>query len=285
MASQLIRKAVRITSAAVLATVLGTVSALAEELVVIRSTAPDIAVGAVLVSGETIDLPADTEVEILSERGNRTVISGPFSGGVQAQGKVIGTSRLERLRNAIFGTDGGTLVPGGTRRAEIERPGAEEDAGPVIPAVHVDLTQTGTWCVEEGAAVMLTRGDFERSRASLGQLPSGETAQLQWAGLDQRVPWPANVPVEDGSQYRVVRVVYEADTSPTRTGDGDQPIQQEVQLEPVILTMRLVEPAPNPAAAVPVLARNQCMTQFERAVVALTEPIPDAVTNTESAVR
>ncbi len=226
-------------------------AASAASVTVIRSTAPDIKPGDVFDLGQRIELPQNTSVELVSIQGTRATLQGPYAGPVEVRGQPLERSRLDAVRDAIFGLDAGTRVLGATRR--VPRPD-EIDGGATIepdrrPRVIIDVSTDGTWCVFDGLEVTLTRGEFGRNQGTLTALATSKQVELRWHHFLKEHPWPDDIPIENGAQYQV-------------RNDG---------ADPVVLTLRQVERGDNAAQDLVRMAAAGCTTQVGQAIAVLDE--------------
>ncbi|MGF1455061.1 MAG: hypothetical protein ACFB6R_06745 [Alphaproteobacteria bacterium] len=224
-------------------------------LVVVRGKATGFRVGDILRVGQTLRLGQGEELELLSSRGRKVIYKGPYSGPVSARGQPEDRTRLQLIRDAIFGLDEGTRVLGGTRMApRPPEPSGDtvdslpEPVGPQGPSILIDLSEEDVWCAVDDLPLWLVRPKFGRAKATLSQTPDGESASLVWSFFSDAAAWPAAVPQEDGSRYMV------------RFDSGTQ----------VAFTLRKVATTGEPAQDLVALAQSGCRTQVSRAIAATT---------------
>lgn len=86
-------------------------------------------------------------------------------------------------------------VIGGTRST------GSAQSGPMLDDVQVDPERSGTYCVESATSVWITRPSGETGVYALRRKGSSRT--LGWPAGAERIEWPADVPIEDGSQFEI----------------------------------------------------------------------------------
>ncbi len=163
-----------------------------ESILVLRSTVPSIASGAMLTDGQTIDLPADGEVEVVSITGIQTTITGPYKGVLEVRGPKIEMTRIAAMGEALLGRDEGTSVLGATR-------------GAGQPDVLIDVSSDGVWCVFEKSETYLMRDGRSPETATLISTETNETANIDWARFKKHLQWPEGLALRDGATYRLER--------------------------------------------------------------------------------
>ncbi len=224
-------------------------------LVVVRVKGAGFRVGDILRAGQSLSLARGEELDLLSSRGRRMTYKGPYSGPVDSRGQPEDRTRLQLIRDAIFGLDEGTQVLGGTRRAPRPRlpdtAGETPDAaptpsGPEGPSILIDLSAEDTWCAVDDLPVWLIRPNFGRARATLTIADGTQSAPLTWSFFSDAARWPDAVSQKDGERYTVA---FESGES-------------------VSFSLRKVTSTEEPAQDLVRLAENGCRTQVERAVTA-----------------
>jgi hypothetical protein len=171
---------------AVLAALIAAAPAAANVLVV-RSSGPSAAaypVGRSLPDNARITLRAGDNLVVLGAAGTRSFRGpGTFSPG---------TAALAGART-IASSDG--------RRARI---GAVRSAGivPRGPTIwHVDVTQSGTFCLASASNVMLWRPDASTRTTLTVTGPGARPRTAQWAAGRATLAWPAGAPIANGATY------------------------------------------------------------------------------------
>ncbi|WP_114950871.1 hypothetical protein [Sphingosinicella terrae] len=173
--------------AAILAT--GAASAAANVLVV-RSSGPSAQAyppGKSLPDNAALALRAGDTLVVLDGRGTRTFRGpGNFNPSVAAQ------------------TSARTVVANNGRRARI---GAVRSA-PYVPnnrtnIWHLDVAQSGNLCLAEAGPPTLWRADAERSATVSIAGPDGAARQLSWPAGAATATWPADLPIAEGTDYRL----------------------------------------------------------------------------------
>jgi hypothetical protein len=171
--------------ALVAAALLSTAGTAAANVLVVRSSGPSAGsyrAGQSLPDNARITLRADDQVTILANGGTRTFRGpGTFSPNTQV-------------------ASGTTVNNGG----HIARIGAVRDAGivPRGPTIwHVDVTQSGTFCLASPSNVMLWRPDASAPVRFTVAGPGG-TRTLNWAANEPTAAWPGGAPA-NGATYTI----------------------------------------------------------------------------------
>jgi hypothetical protein len=68
---------------------------------------------------------------------------------------------------------------------------------------HVDVTQSGTFCVAPDQNVKLWRPEKDEAVTLAISSPAGATEKVEWAGGNAEMPWPTGLAIADGGEYRV----------------------------------------------------------------------------------
>jgi hypothetical protein len=163
----------------------------AANVLVVRSTGPSAASyppGRSLPDNARLALRAGDSVIVLGAGGTRSFRGpGTFSPGaaVRAGGAALAT------------TDG--------RRARI---GAVRSAGivPHGPTIwHVDVTQSGTFCLASASHVMLWRPDATVPATLTIAGAGGAPSTVRWAAGQATIAWPPAIPIANGASYSIVQ--------------------------------------------------------------------------------
>ena len=159
----------------------------AANVLVVRSAGPSAAaypVGRSLPDNARITLRAGDSLVVLGASGTRSFRGpGTFSPGAAVQAGPR------------------TLASNDGRRARI---GAVRSAGivPRGPTIwHVDVTQSGTFCLASASNVMLWRPDASARTTLTISGPGGRPRTVQWAAGQATLAWPAGAPIANGSTY------------------------------------------------------------------------------------
>jgi hypothetical protein len=186
------------------------VPAAAEDFVVIESTTPQLAVGSMIAGGQAIALPANSRAVLAGDTGRTVSLAGPFSGPV-AQGSAAGAGNgqlLTALAGLVRKKEADTSAVGAVRAADVAW--RQEAATSLADVVAIDTGDGGEVCLYDPAKAELIRGPGETaSRVNILNATSGAAATLDWGGA-RRLPWPQELPLEDGESY-----VFEQPGKPT----------------------------------------------------------------------
>lgn len=67
----------------------------------------------------------------------------------------------------------------------------------------LDVTQSGTMCVSNPAKLQLWRPDSESAAKLTVRSTDGKSQDLAWAAGKELAPWPAALPVKNGTEYQI----------------------------------------------------------------------------------
>jgi hypothetical protein len=167
-------------------------NAWAQDAVMVASTVPGYVPGMVVSSDDRLNIPDGASATLLFQTGELLRLGGPFKGTL-GQRQTTPASGASALAD-IFRTQGvDATVIGGTR--SLSRP-----TDP-IDDVQIDAQHSGTYCVSPATSVWISRPsgdnhDFEVRR-------KGTSRTLAWPSGAARVEWPADIPIEDDSQFEI----------------------------------------------------------------------------------
>ena len=122
-------------------------------------------------------------------------LRGPFEGTLGQQQAKSGESSVAMLADMfrMHGVDatviGGTRSTGPTRKT------------PILDEVQIDPQRSGTYCVEPATSVWINRPNSEHGVYALQRM--GKNRTLGWPADALRIEWPADVPIDDGSQFEI----------------------------------------------------------------------------------
>ncbi len=186
-------RAALLAATAAVSLVLG--RAFAEDAVLLTSTVPGYVPGMVVSATDRLSVPEGASATLLFQSGEMMRLGGPFEGTLgQQQVKAAGNS-VAMLADLfrLHGVDA-TMI-GGTRSTNVAR------SGPSIDDVLIDAERSGTYCVEPSTSVWITRPPGDARMYAVRR--KGNTRTLGWPSGAERVEWPADVPIEDGSQFEI----------------------------------------------------------------------------------
>jgi len=178
---------------AAIAALLATAAAMpaAAAVLVVRSTGPSARAypaGRSLPDNARLNLQAGDAVIVLGAGGTRTFRGpGTFSPG----------SAVQAGARTFAAADG--------RRARI---GAVRSAGivPRGPTIwHVDVTQSGTFCLARASHVMLWRPDATVPVTLTITGAAGAPRTLRWAAGQATVAWPTAIPIANGASFSIAQ--------------------------------------------------------------------------------
>ncbi|HET6607779.1 MAG TPA: DUF4384 domain-containing protein [Rhodopila sp.] len=201
--------------AALLATPMLIGVAAAEDAVLLSSTAPGYSAGMVVLDTDRLNVPEGASLTLLFQSGDVLRIGGPFEGTIQppqASGSDTGATRLAALFRAQ-GTDASVI--GGTRSTGSRLHHTDADD------VLVDPRRSGTYCIGSATSVWIARPDADKAQVSLRR--KGSSRALAWPADVERIEWPADVPIDDQSQFEIETGGKVHSTVTFRTLPADQP--------------------------------------------------------------
>ena len=178
--------------------------AIAEDLVVIESSSPQIAVGSVIASGAAITLPAGARAVLVSAAGRTVALAGPYS-GTPGSGAAGGDSRLLTAlaslvqRKAEDTSSVGAVRAGGNAWRF-------DTVASLADVMAIDLDGGGETCLYDVAGAEVARNPTSpSSSANIFNVQTGASAAVQWTKVGARMPWPKPLTLEHGQTYMVER--------------------------------------------------------------------------------
>ena len=175
---------------------LGFGPALAEDAVLLASTVPGYVPGMVVSSADRLSVPEGASATLLFQSGETLRLRGPFEGALGQQQPAAAATGGAAVLADIFRMHGvDAAVIGGTRSTGPAQP------GPALDDVQVDPERSGTYCVEPSTSVWIMRPAGETGRYALRR--KGSSRALAWPSGAQRIEWPGDVPIDDGSQFEI----------------------------------------------------------------------------------
>jgi Domain of unknown function (DUF4384) len=186
-------RAALLAATAAVSLVLG--RAFAEDAVLLTSTVPGYVPGMVVSATDQLSVPEGASATLLFQSGEMMRLGGPFEGTLGQQHVKAGGNSVAMLADLfrLHGVDA-TMI-GGTRSTNVAR------SGPSIDDVLIDAERSGTYCVEPSTSVWITRAPGDARMYAVRR--KGNTRTLGWPSGAERVEWPVDVPIEDGSQFEI----------------------------------------------------------------------------------
>lgn len=167
----------------------------AEEAVLLASTVSGYAPGMVVSDHDRLNIPEGASATLLFQSGEILRLGGPFDGALERQVSHERQGGIAALADMFRARGVDATVIGGTRRINASRPAA------LIEDVEVDASRSGTYCIQQTTSVWIMRPSGDRRTVSVRR--NGSRRTLQWAADAERVEWPADVPIDDGSQFDI----------------------------------------------------------------------------------
>ncbi|HUN50302.1 MAG TPA: hypothetical protein VMU42_04275 [Candidatus Sulfotelmatobacter sp.] len=175
--------------------------ALAEDFVVVESSAPTIAAGAQIASGSAVTVPDKARVVLLAASGQIVTLNGPFQGVPAATGGAGGDSRLlTAVASLVHANTQESGSVGAVRAADVQWRAA------TIKAPHdvfaIDASDGGDACLDDPEHAMLTRNPSDPAGSMTIHAMDGDaTAKVEWPASTARMPWPKELKLADGATY------------------------------------------------------------------------------------
>jgi hypothetical protein len=169
--------------------------AFAEDVVVLASTVPGYVPGMVVSSTDRLSVPEGASATLLFQSGEMMRLGGPFEGTLGEQQTKAGGNSVAMLADLfrLHGVDA-TMI-GGTRSTSVARSRGS------IDDVQVDAERSGTYCIQPSTSVWIARPSGDSRVYAIRRKGSSRT--LGWPKEAARVEWPADVSIEDGSQFEI----------------------------------------------------------------------------------
>lgn len=169
--------------------------AVADDAVLLASTVPGYVPGMVVSSTDRLSVPDGASATLLFQSGEMLRLRGPFEGVLeqkQASQNSSGVAALAEMFR-LHGVD--ATVIGGTRSAA-------GSLGAALDEVLVDPRRSDIYCFDTGTSVWITHPSDRGGVYALRR--KGSVRTLGWPKGAERMEWPADVPIEDGSQFEIV---------------------------------------------------------------------------------
>lgn len=174
-------------------------TAVAGDMVVVKSTILGLSPGDVVKGENVLSVPVGKTVQLISQGGKTVTLNGPFSGKPEAQlggsggggtgGGAQMTAALSKLlaKNEKYGKD-----LGATRDT-----GNQQNKSPWA----IDVTKSSVFCLAEGRDTKLFRPGIA-GEVSVTSSALEVNEAVQWQEDESYSEWPMTVPLEDGAAYQ-----------------------------------------------------------------------------------
>jgi hypothetical protein len=167
-------------------------AALAEEAVIVDTTAPGATPGTVIAEGQSFSLPDGSSATLIFQSGQMLKLHGPFNGRLPATADANAAGLADALR--LQGVD--VSVVGGSRDIA---PSAIRaiDGGDI----RVDPQRSGSYCIGRRDTLWLRR---PTGGGELGIRRNDTVRTVAWPEGVLQLPWPDDVMIEEGDQFSFV---------------------------------------------------------------------------------
>ena len=167
----------------------------AANLVVVASTAPGLAPGQIVHSGDPLEVPNGARVTLISETGNTVTVPGPHSGPAEIAAGPGGSDGLLVSLSGLLSGPGRETASLGTMRAAAPR------ATPGDPWV-INVNSPGHHCVPEKGPVMFWRAKATGQKTLLlKNLVNRTRSATPWPAGTETLNWPAQIEIKQGTRY------------------------------------------------------------------------------------
>lgn len=162
-------------------------AAVAEEAVIVASTAPGQTPGTVIGDGEPLRLPDGSTATLLFRSGRTLKLRGPFDAALPTGGGSAGGPDLFRMQGVDVSVVGGSrdMAPS-ARRAM--------DGGDIL----IDPQRSATYCIGPRDTLRLRR---PATGGELGIRRGGNVRTTAWPTGALEAPWPDDLMVDDGDRF------------------------------------------------------------------------------------
>jgi hypothetical protein len=183
------------TAAAALVLATAALPASAEDYVVIESTLPAFAQGAVLTSDKPVDLAASDRLVLVDGSGRMVTLAGPFHGVPPAGGgDKTGSGEALKSLATLFGRNDQRNEVGVARAV----PWRGEAIRTAADALAIDATSGGDMCVFDAGRAEIVHDPKGAGEMTVQSMGGGAEATITWQRMTLAQPWPARVPLTDG---------------------------------------------------------------------------------------
>jgi hypothetical protein len=168
----------------------------ADDAVMLASTVPGYVPGMVVSFSDRLSVPEGASATLLFQSGGMLRLRGPFDGTLGQQQTKESESSVAMLADffRLHGVD--ATVIGGTRST-----GGRMRSASALDDVQIDPQRSGTYCFAPATSVWISRPANEPGSYALRRKGSSRT--IGWPAGSARVEWPADVPIEDGTQFEI----------------------------------------------------------------------------------
>jgi hypothetical protein len=181
-----------------LATALAAAPVEAEDAVLVSSSVARYVPGTVITDDQILTLPPDAGAVLLFRSGSILRLKGPFEGKLQTARPAGAPGGTEGLVNALRGQGATVSVVGATRGFVVPSARAAMADG----MVNIDVQSSAIYCVGVNDTLWL-RG-YSGTSGTI-QLRRGHSQrEVAWPKGAGRVPWPADVLIDDGDRFDIV---------------------------------------------------------------------------------
>lgn len=170
----------------------------AEDAVLVSSTVARYVPGSVITDDQILSLPADASAVLLFRSGSIVRINGPFEGRLETAKPVGAPGGTEGLVQALRGQGINVSVIGATRGFIIQTARTAMTDG----RITIDVQRSAIYCI--GSNDTLWLGGAGATGGTVRLRHGHSVREVAWPKGASRVPWPADVLIEDGDRFDII---------------------------------------------------------------------------------
>lgn len=176
-----------------------TIPAVAGELVIVASSAPDFKPGQIIKTDAVIQIPAGTSITVVSQAGKSLTLKGPYAGSPAPSVQDGGDGRLvSSLSNLLLGPGKEKTSLGAVRAGRLPPPPSEPWA--------INVHRAGHYCFQAAGSVKLWRAETDRNWVFfLKNMVDKTKSVADWPAGTNTLDWPSKVTLGDGVTYMARR--------------------------------------------------------------------------------
>ncbi len=172
-----------------------TLPAVAGELVIVASSAPNFKPGQIIKTDTAIEVPQGTSITVVSQAGKTLTLKGPHSGPPALSSEGGGNGRLVSSLSDLLLGSGKEKTSLGTVRA---------GRGPPPPSALwvINVHRSGHYCFQAAASAKLWRAETDQKWSfSLKNMADKTKSVADWPAGPETLDWPSKVTLGDGVIY------------------------------------------------------------------------------------
>ena len=168
--------------------------AVAGELVIVASSAPDFKPGQIIKTDAAIEVPAGTRITVVSQAGKSLTLKGPHAGppGLRSEGGGDGG-----LISSLSG-----LLLGSGKEKSLGAVRAGRELSPPTEPWMINVHRSGRHCFQAARSAKLWRAETAKKWVfSLKNMVDKTKSVADWPAGLETLDWPSKVTLGDGVTY------------------------------------------------------------------------------------